>query len=310
MISHPMKPGSDLFCSLDRPWNEFSKAWKKTRRKASEKSVHDLRVNARRLIENLRLAQALLKQNNVSKLKRRFKKLLKEMGTLRDLQVQLENVTHLRRSQAIADFTRRLERLERLEIENIRSALKKNKKRRFAAALEDIRSQFPRLQQTAGEDRARNSMRRILNIRHNEFLKAKRRFHHVEPHSEDALHEMRIALKKLRYLMEAARPVLSEPEKGRIDGMRAFQKLLGDSRDLEMLRATLEQWAKKKGKKMAVIPALQNLEEQREALLKQVLESSHKLENILEPKKAGPVAEKTQVVQQPAAATATENPAA
>jgi CHAD domain-containing protein len=311
-----MKLAEDFVCSLDQPWSEFSKAWKKTRRRASEEAIHDLRVNARRLIENLEVARALSKANDFSHLKRRFKKFLKGMGKLRDLQVQLENAAHLRRSQAIVDFTKRLERLERQEIENIQSELKNNKRQRFAHALDDVRSQFRRSQGTAREDRMRSAIRRILNTRHNEFIKAKRRFHRSEQHNEDALHEMRIALKKLRYAMEAAQPVLSESEKGQIDAMRAFQKLMGDSRDLEMLRSTLEQWAKKKGKKLAVIPALQNLEEKRKALLKKLVESSQELETILEPKGDGPVGEKHQVAEQtqvvrqlPAASTANKNPA-
>jgi CHAD domain-containing protein len=304
-----MKIREEFVCSLDQPWRQFSRAWKKTRRTASERSIHDLRVNARRLIENLVLARALSKKNDTSELKRRFKKFLKGMGALRDLQVQLGNASRLRRSQVIVAFTKRLERLEKQEIENVQSALKSNKRQRLADALEDVRSRFQRTQKSAGKDRTRNSIRRILNIRHNEFMKAKRRFSRSEPHSEDALHEMRIALKKLRYAMEAAQPVLSESEKGRIDAMRAFQKLMGDSRDLEMLRSTLEQWAEKKGKKMAVVPALQNLQEKREALLKRLVESSHELENILESKGAGPIAEKTQVVGPPAAVTPVKNPA-
>src|SRR3989442_2397207 len=250
-----MKLREELFCSLDQPWSEFSKAWKKTRHNASEKSVHDLRVNTRRLIENLELARALSKQNNVIRLKRRFKKLLKEMGTLRDLQVQLETVSHAPRSHAIIDFTQRLERLERREIENIQNDLKGARKRRLTDSFKEIRSEFIRSQENAGSDRTHHSIRRILTLRHNQFLKAKRRFHRSQSQSEDALHQMRIALKQLRYAMEAAQPVLTEAEKERMGAMRAFQKLMGDSRDLEMLRVELEEWAKKNGKTMPVVPA-------------------------------------------------------
>src|SRR5216684_1637472 len=298
-----MKAREELFSSLDQHWTQFSKAWKKTRHNASEKSVHDLRVNTRRLIENLELARVLSKQDNVSRLKRRFKKLLKEMGALRDLQVQLETVSHTPRSPAITDFTQRLERRERREIENIQNDLKRPRKRRLTDEFKDVRSKLVRWQESAGADRTRHSVRRILTLRHNQFLKAKRRFNRSQPHSEDALHEMRIALKKLRYAMEAAQPVLAESEKERMAAMRAFQKLIGDSRDLEMLRVELEEWAKKKGKRMAVVPALQHLEEKREALLKKVLESSHELETILETKSSAPVAETTQVVR-PATASA------
>src|ERR1700730_13790606 len=108
-----MKAGAELFSSFDQHWTQFSKAWEKTRHNASEKSVHDLRVNTRRLIENLELGRVPSKQDKVSQLKRRFKKLLKEMGPLRDLQVQLETVSHTPRSPAITDFAKRLERRER-----------------------------------------------------------------------------------------------------------------------------------------------------------------------------------------------------
>jgi CHAD domain-containing protein len=292
-----MKPSEELFSSFDQHWTQFSRAWKKTRHKASEKSVHDLRVNTRRLIENLELARVLSKQNNVSKLKRRFKKLLKEMGALRDLQVQLETVSHAPRSPAITDFTQRLERRERREIENIQNDLKGARKRRLTDEFKDVLSEFVRSQASAGVDRTRHSVRRILTLRQNEFLKAKRRFNRSQPHSEEALHEMRIALKKLRYAMEAAQPVLAESEKARMRAMRGFQKLMGDSRDLEMLRVELEEWAQKRGKKMAVVPTLQHLEEKREALLNKVRESSHELETILETKSSTPVAETTQVVR-------------
>jgi CHAD domain-containing protein len=46
---------------------------------------------------------------------------------------------------------------------------------------------------------------------------------------------MRIALKKLRYVVEAAQPVLGLSGKHQADEMHAFQQLMGDSRDVEML---------------------------------------------------------------------------
>jgi CHAD domain-containing protein len=302
-----MKPPQESFCSLDEPWDRFSKAWKKARHTASGKSVHDLRVNARRLIEILELARALSKQNNVDTLKRRFKKFLKEVSTLRDLQVELEIARQMPRSQTISDFTERLARLEQQEAENVQDKLKRIKKRRLMDTFKDIRSEVIRFQEKAGSSRTHDSIRRTLNIRHNEFLKAKRRFQRSEPRSDEDLHSMRIALKKLRYAMEAAQPILAESERDRLGAMRVFQKLMGDSRDLEIFHVALEEWAKKKGNKMAVIPALKNLEEKREALLKKVSEASSGLETILAPKSAPPLAEKTRVARHAAATDNAKN---
>ena len=297
-----MKPAEELLCSLDRSWNEFSKAWSKTRESASEKSVHALRVNTRRLIANLELARVLSKRTDIDRLQRRFKKVLKGMSTLRDIQVQLKTVSHVRKSQTIADFTGRLEHLEQQEIQHVPNELKRRKKRRLEREVKDLRSALARVRQNPDNVAAQQSLDRMLSARRDEFLKAKRRFQRGEPDKENALHDMRIAVKKLRYVMEAAQPMLGSSEKERAETMRGFQRLMGDTRDIEMLRANLEEWASKKGKKVAVVPALQQLEERREGLLKEVMESSDKLESMLEIKSSAPMAETTQLARAAAAA--------
>ena len=269
-----MKAREESFYSLDRPWSEFSKAWKKTRRKPSEKSVHEFRVNARRLIENLELARTASKGKQMGKLKRRLKKFLNNTSALRDLQVQLATVTALPASPVIDDFTGHLQRLEQKKLSKIENKLKRKRNTRLIEMFKKVLQKGGRIPSAA--------MRRILGNRENEFRKAKRRFDNSEPHSEEALHEMRIALKKLRYAMEAAQAILTQGEKDRIEAMRAFQKLMGDSRDLALLRVELEHWANKKGKKLAVIPALTHLQEKRQTLLNQLLESSHELNRILD----------------------------
>ncbi len=296
-----MKPREELLSSLDRSWSEFSKTWSKTRHKAFERSVHNLPVNTRRLIASLELARVLSKRNDISQLQRRFKKVLKGMSVLRDLQVQLKTVSQVRKSQPIVDFTHRLERLERREIEKVPKELKGRKKRRLENAFKDLRSEFVQFQQGVDRETAHPSLMRILSQRRQQFLKEKRRFKRSEPPNEDALHAMRIALKKLRYVMEAAQPVLGEAEKERSQAMRAVQKVMGDSRDIEILRDKLEQWAKRKGNKVAVIPALQQLEEKRAELLQKVRESSDQLESMLDVKSSSPLTETTQLVASAAA---------
>src|SRR5262249_53054129 len=77
--------------------------------------------------------------------------------------------------------------------------------------------------------------------------------------------------------MEGARPMLTEAEREQIEVMRTFQKLMGDTRDLEILRVELEHWANKKGKTLAVIPALRELEAKRQALLDKLPDASQNL---------------------------------
>jgi CHAD domain-containing protein len=305
MILRFMKRIEEPLSSFDKSWRQFSQAWKKARAKASEKSVHDLRVSIRRLIARLELARVLSRRDNIGKLQRRFKKVLKSMGALRDVQVQLESVSQIRNMDVIAGFKRRLKRRERREIGKIHGELKRDRKQRLAEAFKDVRSEFNRLQDSMSDERFLRSVERFLSSRRNRFLKAKQRFQRLQPVNEEALHQMRIALKKLRYSMEAVQPILGPSASDRARQMQAFQKLMGDSRDVEILRAELAKWAEKKGNKIAVVPALDDLQIKREALLKRIIESSGKLERIFETDAPKPVTETTEVIQPPAAASDT-----
>src|SRR5262245_57516318 len=206
-MMHSMKCSEELLSTFDRAWDEFSAAWKKARSKSSEKAIHDLRVNTRRLIATLELSAAITRRDQISKLQRRFKKVLKRMGPLRDVQVQLENLSHLQQNGLIKEFKGALERRELRKTKNIRRELKRGKKARLSKAARNVRSKFSRFYETLGEEKIRAGVERVLTTRRNEFLKAR---HHFQPSQEQTLHEMRIALKKLRYAVEAAQPVLGK----------------------------------------------------------------------------------------------------
>ena len=288
IILHFMKSGAALLSSFDRSWKDFSDAWKRARSKTSEKSIHALRVKTRRFIAVLDLAQALSHRDGIASLQRRFKKVLKKMGPLRDVQVQLENVSQMQQAPVITAFKNRLERRERQAIKKIPAELKRGRKNRLAKEVRGVLDKLGHSEELSGNGKVQHSVERVLASRRNEFLKAERRFQRLHAADEEALHEMRIALKKMRYVVEAAEPDLGANAKQRTRQMRAFQQLMGDSRDLEMLRAELEKWANKKGKKIAIVPALESLQEKREGLIKKIVASS--------PKFAKPVVETTRAV--------------
>ena len=290
-----MKRTEELVSSFNRSWKRFSDTWKKTRANASEKSVHDLRVNTRRLIATLELARVLSNRRDIARVQRHFKKVLKSMGPLRDVQVQLENISGIRQGGVIGDFMRRLKRRESEEIQRTQNALKRDKKRRLAAEMKQLGAEIGGLRETLDAERIHRSVDRILSVRRNEFSKAKRQFDRLQPGNDETLHAMRIALKKLRYVIEALEPVLGPSAKAQAREMHAFQQLMGECRDLDILRIELESWAKKKGKSIAIVPVLEQLHERRKVLLKKIIESSEKLERIVDPESLQPFAETTQV---------------
>jgi len=291
-----MSGTEELLASFERSWKEFSSAWKKARSKASEASIHDLRVSVRRLIAALELARGLSKHKGIATLERRFKKVLKRMGSLRDVQVQLQNVSQLAKVETIQNFKDALERREERQIEKIGKKLKGDQKDKLSEGVKAMKAEFERLGETRSDDKIRESVHKIVDKRRDEFLKCRSRFN---PSDAETLHKMRISLKQLRYAVEAANPILGSSARQRARKMQSLQRLMGDTRDVELLRAELDKWASKKGKKLAVVPALDRLEQKRQQLLKKIVESASILDNIWPPQRMlKPVVEKVQVAKE------------
>ena len=285
-----MKPAEKLVSSLDKLWDEFSDAWRKAREQGSTKSIHDLRVRTRRLISTLEISRVLSRRPEITELQRQFKKVLKHTGDLRDLQVQLENTSDIRKTDLLEDFRRNLKRKERRAIEEIQSELKRGLKRELTGGFKDIRAEFERAGARLGDARIQQGLERILKSRRAEFLKARGRF---DPANEQTLHAMRIALKKLRYTVEAAQPVLGSRAGKRTNEMHGFQQLLGNTRDVQLLRAKLERWASKRGRKIAMVPMLEQLNETHQQLMVRIFESVTTFENFFSDENLKPAIEKT-----------------
>lgn len=56
-----------------------------------------------------------------------------------------------------------------------------------------------------------------------------------EPHDPDELHQLRIAAKRLRYVLEVAAPVLGDASKGGVAAARSVQDVLGEIHDCDVL---------------------------------------------------------------------------
>ncbi|HYR87092.1 MAG TPA: CHAD domain-containing protein [Terriglobia bacterium] len=286
-----------LLPSVDKSWKQFSSAWKKARAKGSEKAVHDLRVSTRRLIATLELAGAISKGKEIAGVQKQFKKVLKRMGPLRDIQVQLENLSQIRAIDPINDFKRSLERRERREIGSITKDLKRRRMRRLSEGLRLVHAAYEKPPKPLDNATVRRSIDSLVAIRHRAFWRARSRF---KPENQETLHSMRIALKKLRYVVEAAQPILGRWAGKRSREMHACQQLMGDTRDLDILKTRLEKWAHKKGRKVAdaVTPELAQLGRKRQRLVTRIRKSSAHFEELIPVRKPKlkPAGEATQAI--------------
>ena len=82
------------------------------------------------------------------------------------------------------------------------------------------------------------SLRAILAVRLDELSS-------FDPRDPKELHDLRIAAKRVRYLLEAAEPVLGESAVRGVKAMKQFQDLLGDIHDCDELLPLIDRHTEK-----------------------------------------------------------------
>lgn len=276
-----MTRADTLLHSFDCLWQEFFSTTRKALEKASEKPIHHLRITARRLIAALDLLPEMALNKEVTKVRKRFKKILKWTSPLRDVHVQLAQVKHMSNTD-LRKFAESLKRKEEKKIARIQEYLEDFSGRRFAKRIKAVRAELDAVHKQLGSSGLQNSVTQSLQSRATQFHQSSSKF---RPTDNDALHKMRISLKKLRYGAEAARPVLGNSVVEEAQQLKAFQQLIGDARDATILSQALEKWASRKDKPKVVQEPLKRLTRQQANLLRRISETlpSVKRMNIAKP---------------------------
>jgi CHAD domain-containing protein len=199
-------------------------------------AVHQARVATRRIREAL----PLVAHGRTGKsLKKSVRKLTRALGPVRELDVALMNLDQLRSSGEVSEAA--VARLRQLITEE---------RQRLGAEMVRLISHYnlPKFQKKAVDAAARGpepsgtrDPRRIAAA----FSRAARRAEGLRAAMENAagiylpdrLHQVRIAVKKMRYALEIAQDLIGSRATARIRTMKRVQDLLGRMHDLEMLIA-------------------------------------------------------------------------
>jgi CHAD domain-containing protein len=229
--------------SLKSRWKRYCKQLRKCQRKMSERAVHDLRVEARRVLSLLDLLEPFLTAGRLSDARDALKCHLDTFDDLRDVQVQLAAVEKLRKGEpAVRDFHRFLETRET----RIQRRTCKRAKRLHNEALADLIA-------ACGVD-AKDWLKRSSSGQANFILftelsgafgamtKLKKR---IDPNVPRSIHRTRIAFKKFRYSVEAFAHQLSWVNERLLENMRHYQGLMGDIQDAEVLRKAYQKYVRK-----------------------------------------------------------------
>ena len=206
--------------------------------KGDVNSLHQARVATRRLREALPLVASGPRQRQLD---RKVRGLTRELGPVRELDVALLILDELeaagevprpavvRLRQAVIEERRGLHADMRRRIDRV--SLEKLKKRALAATRKAagkgaVTARNPKQAAAARERAARRSVRLRLAIESAAGL-----------YLPDRLHEVRIAVKKLRYALEISSLVGRSRAEARIRTLKKAQDLLGRMHDLEVLIA-------------------------------------------------------------------------
>ncbi|MDD5262640.1 MAG: CHAD domain-containing protein [Methylacidiphilales bacterium] len=260
--------GNHLLLSLKKHGRAYRKKLKRCRDGFSKKSVHELRVETRRLLALLDLlnkmgSQISLPQRTRAPLKKRFDTL----SSLRDAQVQSDYVGKMlvRRPElrAFHEFLqRRALRLARSAV----STLKKGKMSELENGIADLKQKLAKqFSDPDAEARCYTGVQQVLIQARDKVLELRRQ----SVGDASLIHRGRIALKKFRYLLEALQPVLSGIGPRELKAMREEQALVGNIQDAEVLTACINKWvSKKKLKKAPLLSLRKTLVRRRSTLLR------------------------------------------
>ena len=150
--------------SLNTQWRRYRKRLKRCQEHFSEEAVHDVRVQARRLLSTLELLGAFIPERDIQKVRRALKRHLDIFDQLRDTQVQLGYVGRMADTfpdaRAFYDWLRKREarftREARKAVKRIRT---KQLGRRLAALEKEIR----RRRKTVTREQAFATVLRAMN---------------------------------------------------------------------------------------------------------------------------------------------------
>jgi CHAD domain-containing protein len=195
--------------------------------------IHQARVATRRVREALPL---VTRRSKGRKFRKRVSRLTRALGRVRELDVALMNVDELTADAA----------MQSQGIDLLRATLRDERQRFFADMAERIdRVDLERLQRKTLAAAARyvqsdaDAARQLKPV----LKRAARRALSLQVaidnaggiYLPDRLHEVRIAVKKLRYVLEIARELSRSRASARIRTLKSVQDLLGRMHDFEML---------------------------------------------------------------------------
>lgn len=230
--------------SLKKQWRDYRNDFARCRREFSEKSVHQFRIESRRLLSTLSVLRAIIPRQHLNTTHRALKKRLRVFARLRDTHVQLLTVEELTREfPQLAPFRRHLAKREQRLTKRVGRKLKRTGLRSVDKPVAAIGKELHRLR--ADRDQEQKEHASVMAALEASFDSVVARFRAIDPSDPATIHRTRVAFKEFRYMTEALQLMLSGGSGSVIGRMRDYQARMGEIQDATVLRASLEKYLAK-----------------------------------------------------------------
>lgn len=230
-----MHDGKQLIHAFDALWDKYHKRLAACRADAGEEAVHKLRIGTRRLLASIELFQTLAPQRELRKLGKALKAQLDSFDELRDTQVML-----LEMASAIEKLPELYPFLKQLQI----------REQSLSAQTPDLIRNMDDAKLHAWFKKARGHLLdalgkadlkpQILTVIDDIYRIVMERYQLIDIVQPGTIHRTRIAVKKLRYMLEASEILLSPLPENHLKQIHAYLTYMGDVQDSNVLLVKLK----------------------------------------------------------------------
>jgi len=229
-------PNQLLLEALESRWKNYHLELKRCRAEFSNEAVHDVRVALRRLLSLIQLLNSIAPRPRLRKLSRALKGQLDEFDDLRDMQVMLAEISEtISELPELEKFQKHLERIEKSLLRDLRKRIKN-------LDLKEVTRRVRKIRESLKAGTEVDFAAPILGSVDEAFLVARQRYERVDPVHPATIHRLRVAFKKLRYMIEIAYPLLDDFPSEYLKQMHDYQSLMGEIQDADVFLQTLEDY--------------------------------------------------------------------
>lgn len=231
----PNSVNKQLVAALDQVWRKYRKSLKNCHRLNSTENIHALRVSTRRLCALLECLNALAPQPALAKLRKSLKSQLDQFDELRDIQVMMfETAKDMPLLPELEPFLAYMHQREQALVLSSQAAVAGFYQLKLRRKIKKAGKHF--LQLSGDTDLNAALSAAIEQV----YQTAIQRYQALDSDNLASFHHLRIALKKLRYILLSVNGIAFELPESYLKQLQAYLTHLGNIQNSAVLIHNLE----------------------------------------------------------------------